>query len=249
MPIGPPQDEPPVKPTTSHAAETVAIPAPDAAALQAAAATPPPGPSFTPAGEATQTYVADAPVDPNYNLPESEKSSASKRPLILGVGALVLVLGLGFLAFRFFGASGAGGADSPEAAIDQLIASVNERDAVGFVDVFDPDEIDAWFGSFAPALSQFDDVDDAGEETNDIADAYASVFSAFDYQLTGPRGESVTYDVETLDDSGRIARVRIEGLDFELLVDEPDRAVILGFDDEPVALDVNEFDGARARVP
>ena len=221
-------------------------------AIDEGAVTPPaephPGPSFAPARATTEISVVDVSPDPNYDLPETGHPESKNRKLILGLGALVLVAGLGFLTFRFLGASAAGGADSPEAAISQLIASVNERDAVGFVDVFDPDEIDAWFGSFAPAFSEFGNVDDRGESTNEISEAYASVFKSFDYNITGPGGETITYQVEPLDDDGRIKRVRVDGLDFELTVDDVDTAVIFGFGDNPTGLDIREIDGTSGEV-
>lgn len=258
-----PDYKPPLPPVTlgsdgpNYAADTLSMPAGE----------PRPGPSFTPAaapavasqpsiGAATQTYdpsvelgVSASASDPQYNLPaSSDDGSKSRRGLLLGVGALVLVAGLGFLAFRFFSGGAAGGASSPEAAIDQLITSVNERDAVGFVEVFDPDEIDAWFGSFEPALADFEEIDDDGVVTNDLSDAYTSIFESFDYTLTGPDGADVTYQVEPLGDADTISRVRIEGLDFEVLTGEADSAIIFSEGSNPEAVDVSEFDGSRLEL-
>jgi len=237
-----PQPPQPVPPTPAPEP----TPPPTQQTLQTPVPSPNPGPAFTPPGPPTQTYSPTAGADPNYNLPEGDSAPSSKGKLLLGVGALVLVAGLGFLAFRFFTGGDAGGADSPESAVEQLIASVNERDAVGFVDVFDPDEIEAWFGSFAPALSSFERPDESGEDANELTDVYESIFSSFGYTISGPGGEPVTYEVEPLDSDGRISRVRIEAIDFEIMADTSDRALIVGFGDQPTALDVSQLDGARA---
>ena len=236
----------PSSPTANYAAETVAMPAasPGVPVPQANTA-----PSFAPAGGDTQHFGQEVGTDPNYDLPATNGPAPSKRRLILSVGALVLFAGVGFLSFQFFtGASSAGGADSPEAAIDQLIASVNERDAVGFVDVFDPDEIEAWFDGFTPAFAGFEKIDAQGEPTNAISGTYASIFTSFDYLLTGHDGDSFTYDVKPLDNDGRITRVRIKGLDFALTLDEADTSVIVGFGDDPSAIDIGQLDGSRLEL-
>lgn len=242
----------------NYAAETLAVPKAEAH----------PGPDFTvPAqplatpgagsGPSTETYNPTGGVDvgvatandPNYNLPASaDGTSKSRRGLLLGVGALVLVAGLGFLAFRFFSGGASGGASSPEAAIDQLITSVNERDAVGFVDVFDPDEIDAWIGSFEPAFADFEEIDEDGQSTNDLSEVYTSIFESFDYTLTGPNGEDVTYEIEPLGDSETISRVRVEGLDFAIETGDADSAIIFSDGGVPLAVDVSQFDATRLEL-
>ena len=266
----PPEQHPDYVPPTvlgsdvsNYAADTLAVPA----------AADHPGPNFTPAGGAaasagaaagvgsgpsTETYdprlgadvgVGASAADPQYNLPSSnDDKSKSRRGLLLGVGALVLVVGLGFLAFRFFSGGASGGASSPEAAIDQLITSVNERDAVGFVEVFDPDEIDAWVGSFEPAFADFEEIDEDGRSTNELSDVYTSIFESFDYSLTGPNGEEVTYEVEPLGDAGNISRVRVEGLDFVVTTGDADSAIIFSGGDNATAIDISEFDGSRLEL-
>jgi len=232
---------PPAPP--NYNADTLAVPlgSPSAVAEQPTQ----PGPAFASAGEATQTYSAQVPSDPNYNLPETDSPSSSKRSLILGIGAAVLIIGLCFLAYRFFtGDSAAGGAASPQEAIDQLVASVNEKDTVGFIEVFDPDEIEAWFGSFTPAAARFEELDDvSGELRNEYTDAYLSVFDSFEYSLTGPNGDPLTYEVDQLDDAGRINRVRVQGIDFSLAVGESDTTLIFADDSDSGGLNLPAFDG------
>jgi|GEM_PF-1181926 len=250
---------PPVTPP-NYAADTMAVPAPGQPVVPSSGPAPT-GPSFEATGPATQTFGAAAGTstqtqsvqslnDPNYNLPESDNDSSSKRGLLLGLGAVILIVGLGFLAFRFFGGgSSAGGAASAEGAVDQLIASVNDRDLVGFVDVFDPDEIDAWFGSFAPAVAEFESLSDDGAEMRDeLTDTYSSIFESFDYSLTGENGEPVTYEVEPLDADGRINRVRVLGLDFTLSVPEAETALIIGSGNDVAAVDFSEVDGTSIEL-
>lgn len=236
----------PAAPTPDFAAETVSVTSTPSSAPATSAST---GPTSQAGDAATGAYSSDANAGPNFGLPAVEESPSSRRGLILGLGALVLIAGLCFLGFRLLnGSSSAGGASSPEAAIDQLIASVNERDAVGFVDVFDPDEFEAWFGSFAPAIANFDDVDADDEATNDLANAYQSIFDSFDYTLTGPGGDAMTYSVEVLDDNGRISRVRIDGLDFELKLAEVENTLIVGLGGSATALDLSSVDGTRIEL-
>ena len=170
---------------------------------------------------------------------------------MLGVGALVLIAGLGFLAFRLFGGGASGtGADSPEAAVEQLISSINERDAVGLAEVFDPDEIEAWIGSFAPAAARLDALEtDSSDLSGSLADGYNSLFDSFEYSLTGPDGGEVTYDLAPLDDNGRITRVRIDGLDFEIIgTGAQDVALIGGTQDGLSALDLGEIEESRVEI-
>lgn len=234
-----------------YAADTMAVPSPG----QPIVPSQPVGPAFEPAGPATQTFDASTSSqtqsvqtlnDPNYNLPDTDAGSGSKRGLILGIGAVVLVIGLAFLAFRFFGGgSGAGGADSAEGAVDQLIVSINDRDLVGFVDVFDPDEIDAWIGSFAPAVAEFETLTgESADMRDDLTDTYKSVFDSFGYSLTGAGGEPVTYEVEPLDPEGRISRVRVQGLDFTISTSGAETALIIGDgNDGPTGVDFTDIDG------
>ena len=53
------------------------------------------------------------------------------------------------------------------------------------------------------------------------------------------------YEVEPLDDNNRVARVRVDGIEIEAIIDDPDIALIVGFGDETAGVDVGAFDGAR----
>jgi len=252
--VAPPPPATPVTPETpNYAAETIAVPAPHEAPAQVPDVSPS-GPAFATPGAATQSYdpnALSAPEisDPDYNLPASESNSGGRRNLIIGLAALVLVAGLAFLAFRAFSGGGATGAASPEDAVQQLITSVNERDGIGFVEVFDPDEVEAWFGSFAPATKKLEDLAEGQEASDELAEAYESLFNSFSYTLTGPDGEDPTYDVEMLDNDGRISRVRIDGLDFAVAIEDVNSALIVSVDSEaPAALDISEIDGVEIEL-
>lgn len=68
-----------------------------------------------------------------------------RRKLVLGLVAAVVVLGGGLLAFSFLsGSSGGGtGAGSPEAAVEGLVASVDQGDVIGLLSTMDPTETQA----------------------------------------------------------------------------------------------------------
>jgi len=234
--VAPPNPVTPVAEIPHHAQETTVMSAADAT----------PGPSFVaPSADSADAQsggpdtnflpAAAPPANPDQAMSTGD-SPSNKRPLLLGIGALVLVAGLGFLAFRFFSGGSA------------AIASVNERDAVGLADVFDPDEVEAWFGSFTPALEQIEALEQgSGESANELPDEFQALFDEFDYSITGPDGADIEYDVVPLDDDGRISRVRINALDFELS-NESDLAIIAAFGNEAEALDLNIVDGVRLEV-
>lgn len=252
--VAPSLPTPPIVPETpNYAAETIAVPSPEQAPIAPPAATP--GPTFTAPGSPTQSYdpnALSAPTehsDPDYNLPEPESESGGRRNLILGLAALIIIGGLVFLAVRAFSGGSSSGAASPEGAVQQLITSLNERDGVGFIEVFDPDEIEAWFGSFTPAIEEFEQIAEGQEASDELIEAYESVFNSFDYSLTGPGGEDPTYEVEMLDDEGRISRVRLDGIDLAFNVEDINSAIIVSVDSEaPTALDISEIDDVEIEV-
>ena len=175
----------------------------------------------------------------------------SRRGLLLGIGALVLLVGLGFLLFRLLGGGGsATGAASPDAAVQQMIDSIRELDAVGLAEIMDPDEIDGWVGSFTPAQDTFAALAPDGEQATDQFDSFIQELSeAMSIAITGPGGDDITYDVRELDPRGRVSRVRIEGMDVVISVnDDFDEALIVGPPDATVALDLTAIDGASLMV-
>ena len=222
-----------------------------------------PGPTFVPPAASTQQYTAVpgfqpqpayAQPQPGYGTPQTPVpvSSKNRRNVILGLGALVLVAGLGFLAFRVFGGSGGGtGADSPEAALDQLFTSTVEADRVGFVEIFDPDEIDAWFGSFSPTLTTLEGAEtqpNPDDPSQAVREIYTTLFEAIDVAVTGPGGEAIAYEVEPLGDEGNLARVRVSGLDIAMTSTAEVPALIVAFAGQPSATDLGVLGDIRLEI-
>ncbi|NNC80371.1 MAG: hypothetical protein HKN94_09500 [Acidimicrobiales bacterium] len=115
-------------------------PAPTGTAVAAPSAIAPPTPE-APAG----TTVVGAPVFSDaYGTPElpaapAAPSGSGRAPWVLAmIGALTLLLGGGFFALTAFGAQG--GAESPEAAVDALIDSMNNEDFITMGEMIDPAE-------------------------------------------------------------------------------------------------------------
>lgn len=196
--------------------------------------------------------LAPPTVDPAVS-PMDEVAPASRRPLILAMVALVLVCGLGFIGWRLLSAGSSTGADSPQAAVQQLIDSLSEADPVGLVEIVDPYEIDTFYGSFVPFIETFEDAVDliedealaAGLDQEEIVDAYGRLFETLDINVTGSDGESPSYTVEELDDDGRIARVIFDSIQISINnAAEPDRALIFAGGGEVGAFDAAALDGA-----
>ena len=210
-----------------------------------------PGPSFLAPGSHPETV---APVSNQQTpQPDTTATSSPRRGLVLALAAVVLIAVLGFLAFRFLGGgSSAGGAASPSEAVDQLIASINEADPVGFVDVFDPDEIGSLVDAATSATeAQGDTVDIQDQlpaEVTELRDSIDELLGAIDYNLSGPNGEPVTYTVTPLDDEGRIVRVRVDALVMEVTSSAEPEALIASMDNQSVAVRTDVIDGARVEM-
>jgi len=183
-------------------------------------------------------YAPELHPDVQPSVPESplievdtstERSSGASRPLLLALVGLIALGALGFLGFRLLSGGGAGaGASSPEAAVQGLIDSVNEGDAVGLLSAFDPEEADAWFSSFSPFVSE---LNYAGFDTtapdDRVEEAYSSLLTALSLSVTGPDGADPSYEVTTLAE-GHLARVRVLGLDMAFESDEVPTTTIIG---------------------
>ncbi len=205
-------------------------------------------------------FAAPATLPPDGHIVERSTSDlasggtpteTSRRAPILGVVAVVLLVGVGFIGWRLLsGGSGSTGADSPQAAVQQLFDSITDADPVGFIEVVDPLEIDTFYGSFKPFIETLDGiVDDNAIESprsqEQVGEAYERLFETLDINVTGSDGEAPTYTVEELGDSGRIAKVQFDSLEVSInRVGEPDRALIFAGGGEVGALDVSAVDGA-----
>ena len=125
--------------------------------------------------------VTEAPVPPPV------QSSASRLPWIAAVvGAVVLLAGGSFFALTAFGA--AGGADSPEAAVDALIEAANNEDFITIGELLDPGErrtiVEPTLTELLPELVRVGVLDER---------ANAGDVEGFDWEFT-----NVTYRVEPI---------------------------------------------------
>ncbi|MEP4649897.1 MAG: hypothetical protein ABJ314_06930 [Ilumatobacter sp.] len=95
----------------------------------------PPG-TYSPAGAQPQFLPVGGP-------PSGGGKGSGKGKLIgLGLGVVGL-LAIGFLALRFLlGGDATGGASSPEAVVDEMVAAINAQDPLAVVDLMAPDELD-----------------------------------------------------------------------------------------------------------
>ena len=90
----------------------VAPPTPDPLAAPTYPSSPP---------MAAETTIAPAATMLPDSLAAPAEPAQSRRGLLLGIGALILLVGLGFLLFRLLGGGGtATGAASPDEAVQQL---------------------------------------------------------------------------------------------------------------------------------
>lgn len=197
----------------------------------------------------TDPFASATPGDAGTMLPDGAvppAEASSKRGLLLGMGALILVVGLGFLLFRLFSGGGGTGAASPEAAVEQFIASIAEGDPVGIAEVFDPDEIEGWIGSFTPAIDIAESLQpDRGELDDQFDEFAAEIFDAIDVEITGPAGQDFSFETTPLDNNDRITSVRVTGVDVILRATElQGETLILGPPDTPIGVDLSVVDGA-----
>ena len=112
-------------------------------AVLAAAPAPTAPPPYVAPPTAPPPYVAPPPVDyavPSQ-LPPGDTGRRAPVGKILGIGTLVLALaGAGVVAWAVLRPQG--GAESPEAAVEQFVAAVVAQDPVGALEMVNPGEVD-----------------------------------------------------------------------------------------------------------
>ncbi len=170
------------------------------------------------------------------------------RLALLGMLAIVFVGGFGFLAWRVTNSSGAG-ADSPDGAVQQLVDSLNEGDAIGALSIFDPEETDAWVGSFLPLVDSLEiaATDDGSAPEDAAVETYGDLIQSLSLTVTGPNGSDPTYEVEQLHE--RIALVTFDGLDIGFDGDaNAGRALILGLGGDTAGIDLEALGDARMEL-
>ena len=142
-------------------------------------------------GEYGAIVPPEAPVAP---------SVSNKLPWFAAVfGALVLLVGGGFFASTAFAASG--GADSPEEAVDALIAAANGEDFITMAELLEPSErrtiAEPVIIEVLPELIRLGVLDDSAD---------AGSVEGFEWEFT-----NVTYRVETIPLNADMVRVYFTG--------------------------------------
>lgn len=138
-----------------------------------------------------------------------EAPKKSKRGLLIGaIVAGLAVVGGGVWAANHFLFSKLGGAESPQAAVEQLIQGLEDQDMVAVYGAISPVETDWMAANSATFVKHFeDDLDfaDFGESSSQLANAFTLTSS------------NVAYEVEDINDD--FARVKLSAGDFVLDAD------------------------------
>ena len=183
----PPVVSPP--PTTESTWGTVTPSTPAASALSAPDA-PTTWSSTTPTAPAASDSAAYATPGQAAEYPmagavagDSGKGS-SKLPWIFAVFAAVLLLGGGgFLAVSAFGASG--GADTPEDAVDTMLAAMGEEDFVAIAELLEPSErrtiAEPALTELLPELKRLGVIDDSADAAD--VEGVDLVFTDVEYRV------------------------------------------------------------------
>lgn len=153
---------------------------------------------------ATMTSIAEPVLSGDYGANSAPVAPpappASRLPWFAAVaGALILLIGGGFFALTAFGATG--GADSPEEAVDAMIAAANDEDVIAMAELLEPSErrtiAEPMITEVLPELIRLGVLDGSA----DAADV-----SGFDVEFT-----DVTYRVEPVAGHADMVRVYFTG--------------------------------------
>lgn len=140
-------------------------------------------------------YGAMAPLE----APDAPPASSKLPWFAAALGALVLLAGGGFFALTAFGASG--GAETPEEAVDALIAAANNEDFITMAEMLEPAErrtiAEPVITEIMPELIRLGVLDDSADAGN---------VEGFDWEFT-----DVTYRVETVPLNADMVRIYFTG--------------------------------------
>ena len=169
-------------PTVPAAPAMPTAPAAPAAPNTWSSTTPSAPDAGVPTGYATPEHVGEYAMA-GAVAGDSGKGS-SKLPWIFAVVAAVLLLGGGgFFAVSAFGASG--GADSPEDAIDTMLAAMGEEDFVSIAELMEPSErrtiAEPALTELLPELKRLGLVDDSADAAS--VDGVDLVFTDVEYRV------------------------------------------------------------------
>ena len=139
-------------------------------------------------------------VAPPLEAPAAPKASRAGW-IAAVVGALVLLVGGGAFALTALGSSG--GADSPEAAVDELVAAINSEDFITIAELMEPSErraiAEPMITGVLPELIRLGVLDDSAD---------AGAVEGVDLELV-----DVTYDVVAVDGHPDLVHVFFTGGD------------------------------------
>ncbi|MGH9270588.1 MAG: hypothetical protein ACRDZ2_04880, partial [Ilumatobacteraceae bacterium] len=202
---------------------------------------PPPGPGgasgFGPPVDPTAQYPTATATESGGNGRPSRRSGTAVAAVIVGVVALV---GAGvFAVSRVTGNEDDGGAESPEAAGQALLAAVEDEDALGVVDVLLPGERETLRGPLTDLVAELRRIEVLSE------DADLAAIGGIDIQL---EDESIDVDETNVED---IANLRISGratasVDGEAL---PIGDLLLDNDADPAELDTEAGEPDEFELP
>lgn len=168
---------------------------------------PEPGPSMPPDGHRHAEPVA--PSTP------TGRSTGALVGVALGVVGLLAV---GFLAVRFLlGGADTGGASSPEAVVEEMVAAINAQDPLAVVSLMAPDELDGVDTLVEDTAAYYRDlgldtlVDEAGG-SDDFELTIELDADRIDVQMEGDRAAIVSFELD--------GRVEVDGVDDAVFDDD-----------------------------
>ncbi len=189
------QPLPPPAPEAQTPRPPVVTPPPEAP--PASPAIPPVAPQ--PLASSTTAPVWDAPQPPHAPAAPPARSGGQFAWIAAIAGAVVLLAGGGWFALTALGSSG--GAESPEAAMDQMIEAINNEDFLSMAELLEPGE------RRAIAEPMLFDVMPELQRIGVLADDFDSgQVDGFDFEFT-----DVTYEVVRPVDSPDVALITMTG--------------------------------------
>lgn len=190
----PPPPPPPPPPQTTTPAPP--LPPPDA---PAPAATPPVAPWYPPGpGTSWEPQPGEPIPATDVQLDSALLPKRSKARLIGGVAGAGALLAAGTFAVVSLRDDGAGGAESPEAAVESFVGALNDEDVLGALEVLLPAERDA----FEDAMVRFVEELQRLEALDESADLGSVEGLDIQIDLASVTTEPVADDIVTVDVAG-----------------------------------------------
>ncbi len=169
---------------------------------------PPAGPP--PAGPVWYAPPGGPVGQPQFVSVESTPAGRRGAGTVIGIGlGVVGFLAIGFLALRFLlGGSETGGASSPEAVVEEMVAAINAQDPLAVVSLVAPDELDGFDTLVEDTIDYYRDlglealVDEVGG-SDDIDVTIELEADRIDVRMEGDQAAIVSFELD--------GRVEIDG--------------------------------------